>query len=98
VLTPPDLGLEQIVVDGSARQVAGAQQVRVHVLYEPSGQGSEDDRIIYFKDDTWKGSWFVVTRSVELAGSLTYDWQETAADGSTIRHPAITTDTPQLKL
>jgi hypothetical protein len=98
VLSPKDLGLVKVAIDGSALREAGCKQARVRVLYRPSGKGSEDDRTIYLRRDDWTASWYIVTRSSNLNGVLEYEWKETKADGSVVKHPFVTTDKPELKL
>jgi hypothetical protein len=97
-LGPADLGLVQVTVDGSARQSAGAEEIRLHIAYCPSRSGSEDDRYIHLNDRGWIKSWFVVSRSAGLAGSLEYDWKEIARDGAEVKHDSTSTETPQITL
>lgn len=97
-LGPADLGLVQVTVDGSARQSAGAEEIRLHISYYPAGSGSEDDRYIHLNDRGWVKSWFVVSRDAGLAGSLEYDWKEIARDGAEVKHDSTSTETPQITL
>jgi hypothetical protein len=97
VLSPKDLGLANVVVDGTAQKQSGKKAV-IHVHYRPSGKGTEDERSITFRFGDWVESWYVVTRNEGLDGVLEYDWKETAGDGSVTDHPTVTTDKPELKL
>jgi hypothetical protein len=97
-LKPEDLGMTKIVLDGSRPRAAGSTDARVRVVYRPSGKGTYDDRTIYFRRDSWTTSWFIVTRSADLEGSLVFDWRETAADGSVLMHPSSNTDKTELQL
>jgi hypothetical protein len=99
-LKPEDLGLAKVVLDGSGPKETGSTDVRVRVVYRPSrsGKGTYDDRTIYFRHDSWTASWFLVTRSVGLEGSLEFDWRETTADGSVMMHPSVSTDKTEIKL
>ena len=97
-LKPEDLGMAKIVLDGSRPKATGSTDVRVRVVYRPSGKGTHDDRTIYFRRDNWTASWYIVTRSAGLEGSLEFDWRETAADGSVVMHPSSSTDKTELQL
>ncbi|MDQ5870870.1 MAG: hypothetical protein M3547_01505 [Acidobacteriota bacterium] len=98
VLAPHDLGLARVMVDGSRLRKAGAQEARVRVRYRPSGGGAEDDRTVYLRGEKWMESWFVVTRAADLNGRLEFEWKETTADGSVIRHSLSKADAPQIRL
>ena len=97
VLKLEDLGLQKVVVDASARRAAGAREVRVRIRYRPSDQGSDDDRTIYLREDTWTTAFYEVTRSATLAGILEIEWKETGADGS-VKNGRSETSDPNLKL
>jgi hypothetical protein len=97
-LKPEDLGMAKIVLDGSRPKAAGSTDARVRVVYRPSGKGTHDDRTIYFRRDNWTTTWYIVTRSAGLEGSLEFDWRETAADGSVVMHPSSSTDKTELQL
>lgn len=97
-LKPKDLGLIEVVVDGSGLKQAGSKDARVRVIYHPSGSGTEDDRTVYLRGDVWKDSWYVVSRAPDLAGWLEFDWRETMADGSVVFHPSQRTDKLEFKL
>ncbi len=97
-LKPEDLGMAKIILDGSRPKTTGSTDVRVRVVYRPSGKGTQDDRTIYFRRDNWTTSWYIVTRSAGLEGSLEFDWRETVADGSVVMHPSSNTDETELKL
>lgn len=91
------LGLQRVVIDGTARHAAGARELRVRAQYRPTGNGTDEDRTIYLRNDIWVQAFFVVTRDASIAGALAFDWQETGADGS-IRSGRIETPDPSLKL
>jgi hypothetical protein len=91
-LTPPDIGLAQVMIDASARRKAGATQAQIQVSYEPAGNGTADERLIRFRFGDWTDSWYVVTRSSGLGGTLKVRRTETNSDGSVVTHPAVTTD------
>ena len=97
-LKPEDLGMAKIVLDGSRPKATGSTDVRVRVVYRPSGMGTHDDRTIYFRRDNWTTSWYIITRSAGLEGSLEFDWSETVADGSVVMHPSPSTDKTELQL
>lgn len=97
-LGPEDLGLTKVVLDGSMPKAAGSREARVRVRYKPSGSGTDDDRTIYFRKDTWMDNWYIVTRAADLAGILEFDWREIAKDGSVVIHPSIKTDKPEIRL
>ncbi len=97
IIAPEQLGLQRVVVDAAARRDAGAKEVRVRIRYRPSGQGSDDDRTIYLRKDTWTTSFYEVTRSATLDGVLEFEWKETGADGSVKNGKSETSD-PSLKL
>jgi hypothetical protein len=69
-LSPADLGLTQVTVDATHLHEAGATAVDADVFYQPQDRGSPDRRTVRFGPDTWQASWFVVSRSQELAGQL----------------------------
>ena len=91
-LTPPDIGLAQVMIDASARRKAGATQAKIQVSYEPAGNGTADEHLIRFRFGDWTDSWYVVTRSSDLDGTLKIGRTETNSDGSVVTHPAVTTD------
>jgi len=100
-LKPENLGLSRVTVDGSGPKASGSRDVRIRVVYRPSrsGKGTNDDRTIYFRLESWAASWFVVTRSAAgLEGSLELDWRETAADGSVKFNPSRSIDKTEIKL
>jgi len=98
-LVAEHLGLAHIVLDGSELKAAAAKNARVHIRYLPSGDGTEDDRTIHFRDEEWTSEWFVVTRSDhKLDGVLEYELKVTTADGSIVKSPRATTEEPLLKL
>jgi hypothetical protein len=98
LLQPFHLGLMKVVVDGSRPHDKGSRKARVEVRYRAQGEGTEEDKTIYFRRDDWISSWFIVTRSENLAGVLEWEWKETTNDGSIIRHPVKTTDETKLIL
>lgn len=97
VLFPKDLGLAKVVLDCSEHKQSGKKAV-IHVLYKPSGKGTEDERSVTFRYGDWVDSWYVVTRSECLDGVLEYDWKETTEDGSVIAYPTAATDQTEVKL
>lgn len=98
LLAPNDLGLMKIVLDGSRLNEAGSRDARVHIRYLPLAAGTEDDRTVYLRRDKWIESWYIVTRSSDLAGFIEYDLKETGSDGSVIMHPKVRTDKPEINL
>lgn len=99
-LTPEQLGLASIVVDGSRPQAEGAKKARITVRYQPSGSGTPDSKIINFhqRDRDWQAHWYVITRSSELDGVIEWYWQETPAQGAGTKHPPVRTQTPPIQL
>ena len=97
-LTPPDLGLAQVMIDASSRRKAGAAQAQIQVSYEPVGNGTADEHKIRFHFGDWTDSWYVVTRSSDLGGTLKIERTETNSDGSVVSHPAVTTDKTAITL
>jgi hypothetical protein len=97
-LTPPDIGLAQVLVDASARRKAGSTQAQIQVNYKPKENGTADEHLTRLRYGDWTDSWYVVTRSPDLGGSLEVEWTETNADGSVITHPTVTTDKTEITL
>jgi len=97
-LSPNDLGLVQVTLDGTARRKAGATSAQVRVRYRPSEAGTEDEQVINFRYGDWTETWYVISRAADIRGSLEVEWKETAADGSTVKHAPVTTDNPALIL
>jgi hypothetical protein len=91
-LTPPDIGLAQVMIDASSRRKAGATQAQIQVSYEPAGNGTADEHLIRFRFGDWTDSWYVMTRSSGLGGTLKVRRTETDSDGSVVTYPAVTTD------
>jgi hypothetical protein len=91
-LPPAALGLTEIVVDGRERRQAGAREIRVHLQFRPAGSAPAEDRTFYLRDDTWVGSFFVVTRGAPIAGECRLDWKETTRDGRSRRHRLTVND------
>lgn len=87
-LTPADLGLAEVVVDGRARRDAGAREVRLRLRYRAAGAGSDDDRTVYLRREEWTARWFLITRAPALEGELELEWREVGANGApTWRRP-----------
>jgi hypothetical protein len=80
-LRAADLGLAQVVFDAAARRAAGAAKGRVHLDYEPDGDGVGDSRTFYFDDGEWRVIWYLITRSPTLDGLITVEWRETNVNG-----------------
>lgn len=98
VLTPKDLGIVKVLLDASERRKAGSKNVQARVHYKPSGQGTEHEQMINLRYGDWTESWYIITRSPDLGGLLEFEWKETTADGSVVKHAPATTDSPELKL
>jgi len=98
VLTPANLGLTHITLDATALRSAGTNAVQISVRYLPTSSGDRDERIVRFRFGDWTDSWFVISRSAELAGQLEVEWTETTADGDKLKHAPITTSDPALIL
>ena len=79
---PAALGLIEIVVDGGERQAAGARDIRVRLQLRASRPPLSEDRTFYFRDDTWRGSFVVVTRGAPIDGTCELEWKETTRDGT----------------
>jgi hypothetical protein len=86
-LTPADVGLARVTIDGARPQAEGAREARVRVRYLPDGMGVEDDRTIYLRGAEWAVSWYVITRAADLGGRIELEWKETATDGTASMHP-----------
>lgn len=97
-LSPADLGLAQVIVDGAAPHEAGAREARVRVRYVPTGNGIADDRTIYLRRDEWAARWFLITRAADLGGTLEVEWKETGANGNVTMHRSTTLNTPEITL
>jgi hypothetical protein len=80
-LRAADLGLAQVVFDAAARRAAGAAKGRVHLDYEPDGDGVGDSRTFYFDEGEWRVIWYLITRSPTLDGLITVEWRETNVNG-----------------
>jgi len=72
-LTPEDLGVAHVRVDGTALATEGAQQVRASVRYVPSGDGDRHSETVHLRREPWEADWYVVTRAPDLAGVLLVD-------------------------
>ena len=91
-LTPTDLGLALITMDANALRHEGATQAQIRVNYRPSEGGVGDEHLIRLRFGDWVDSWYVVSRSSGLGGTLEVECTQTNADGVVIKHPRITTD------
>jgi hypothetical protein len=97
-LTPADLGLAMVTVDGTERRRAGASSLQIAIKYLPNGLGTQDETVLRFRYGEWKGTWFVITRSAGLDGRLEYAVRQIAADGATVDEPSIQTGDPDIRL
>jgi hypothetical protein len=97
-LTPSDMGLVQVAIDASARRKAGATQARINVSYEPTRNGTSDEHLTSFRFGDWTDSWYIVTRSSDLGGTLKINRTETLSDGSVVTPPTVTTDKTAITL
>jgi hypothetical protein len=97
-LMPGDLGMVQVTVDARPLQAAGAKRARLWLRYRPDGQGVADERTMHFRNQVWQASWFLITRSAALQGSLTYEWQVTTASGKQVKHKLAQAASPQIVL
>lgn len=100
LLTPTMLGVVQIIIDGAARQKANAKRVSGVVRYKPTAGGTRATEQFAFttSDREWRKSWYVITRSTDLGGTLEWSWAETPARGPDVAHPIVQTDNPHLIL
>ncbi len=100
VLQPEHLGLVEVKLDGSQIQAQGAKRARIVLHYDPSGEGSRDTQIVNFDhgDSTWQGSWYIVTRSPNLDGTIEWYWQETPETGDPTKYPTVITEEVELRL
>jgi len=92
-----ELGMAQIVVDASARKVAGARKLSATVRYLRAGE-ELDNRPVRFQFGDWIEEWFQVTGASGLNGSLECQWKETGADGAETAGGPITTDHPVIQI
>jgi hypothetical protein len=97
-LTPSDMGLVQVAIDASARRKAGATQAKINVSYEPARNGTSNEHLTSFRFGDWTDSWYVVTRSSDLGGTLKINRTETLSDGSVVTPPTVTTDKTAITL
>jgi len=97
-LMPQQLGFCAVNFNGTARKEAGSSRIKIRAKYRPSGNGSEDETVISWGFGDWTETWYVVSRDSGLAGVIEYTWQETAADGSVVEHPAAEATGPEVKL
>jgi hypothetical protein len=97
-LTPSDMGLAQVAIDASARRKAGATQARINVSYEPAHNGTSNEHLISFRFGDWTDSWYIVTRSSDLGGTLKINSTETLSDGLVVTPPTVTTDKTAITL
>jgi hypothetical protein len=74
------------VADGRARRDAGAREVRLRLRYRAAGAGSDDDRTVYLRRDTWVARWFLISRAPTLDGALELEWREVGASGAPTWH------------
>jgi hypothetical protein len=98
ILMPGDLGMVQVTVDARPLQAAGAKRARLWLRYQPEDQGVADERTMHFRNREWQASWFLITRSATLQGSLTYEWQVTTASGKQVKHKMAQAAVPQIVL
>ncbi len=94
-LAPADLGLSQVVVDGTRPQAAGVRRVRAHVQVKDPDGLVLDDRLIFLRDDHWIETWYVVSKG---GGVFEFEWTETLADGSVAHHRGGVSADPTLIL
>lgn len=97
-LTPANLGLAEVVIDGQARRDAGAREVRARLRYRAAGTGTDDDRTIYLRRDAWVARWFLITRASTLSGALELEWREVGASGAPTWHRPEPIDTTTITL
>lgn len=97
-LEPAQLGLALVTLDGSALAEEQVKSARVYVRYVPSGNGTEEERTLYLKNDEWISQWYVVTRNPDLGGELIYELKITTADGTIMKNPRLSTHEPHIKL
>ena len=89
VLSPEDLGLAKVTVDGSALKTQGARRARVSLAYDPDGDGVKDRTQLTFSslDDEWVASWYVITASRTLNGVI--EWALDRGDSMKTANPMI---------
>jgi hypothetical protein len=85
-IPPAALGLTEVVVDGRERQAAGARDIRVRLELQASRPPLSEDRTFYFRGETWRAAFAVVTRGAPIEGTCEIDWKETTRDGTVRRH------------
>ncbi|MEM9217486.1 MAG: hypothetical protein AAGD25_24490 [Cyanobacteria bacterium P01_F01_bin.150] len=100
MLMPEHLGIAPVTVDGTALPSTGVKKAQIKVNYQPTDNGTKDRHSVTFdhRDDEWLEQWYVISRSSDLAGIITWSWTETPARGASIRHNAITSDQGYLNL
>ena len=90
------LGLQRVDIDASALIEARATTVTIQVNYLPESQGTRDQNTVRFDsaDKDWTTTWWLVTRSEDLGGSLKWSWTANTRVGGTLRQSTTnTTDT-----
>ncbi|MEO0516023.1 MAG: hypothetical protein AAF171_01845 [Cyanobacteria bacterium P01_A01_bin.116] len=97
-LGPEALGLVKVTVEASALAQAGAKKARVVLRYHPTGQGVADETTLYFRQADWQATWFLISRSPALSGTLEYEWQVTTVSGDLIKHERKSASSPQISL
>jgi hypothetical protein len=78
-LDPADLGLTQILIDGTGRRDAGIKDILLRLFFQPSGQGVPEDRTFHLHEQQWVASFYIATRGEPIAGEFNLDWTETTA-------------------
>lgn len=97
-LSPADLGLVQVQVDATALEAIATKKARIWLRYRPDGAGIANETTIYFRDRPWQADWFVISRSKDLQGVLTYEWQVTTENGDVIKREMTETTSPHVVL
>jgi hypothetical protein len=86
-LQPADLGLTQILIDGTGRRNAGVKEILLHLSFLPASQGTPEDRNFHFHEQQWLASFYTATGGQPIAGDFELEWTEmSAAQEQSRRH------------
>ncbi|MEF2277375.1 hypothetical protein V3W47_03630 [Deinococcus sp. YIM 134068] len=111
-LTPADLGLCEVVLDAEGWHERDVREVRAHVIYRAAEGGTDDERTVHLRGETWTTRWWLVTRpsldsstsdpstpgTPTLAGTLEVSLKITLPDGQTLMPPRFRATDPHLTL
>ncbi|NTU82807.1 MAG: hypothetical protein HGA45_26145, partial [Chloroflexales bacterium] len=73
-------------------------EVRLRLRYSAAGAGTDDERTVYLRRETWAARWFLITRAPTLDGTLELEWRELGQRGAPTWHRPTPIDTTTITL